>query len=47
MNYYKMLGFNKDQLSDRLGEDDIKKMYYEMAKKYHPDSQYGDENKFK
>lgn len=37
MNYYNILG-----LSDGASEDDVKKAYRKLAKKYHPDLNPGD-----
>ncbi len=41
-DYYKALGIEKS-----ASKDDIKKAFYKLAHKYHPDKKGGDENKFK
>ena len=41
-DYYKILGVSRD-----ASQDDIRKAYYGLAHKYHPDKSGGDENKFK
>lgn len=41
-NYYEILGVTKD-----ASKDDIKKAFYKLAHKYHPDKKEGDEKKFK
>ncbi len=41
-NYYDLLGVSKD-----ASKDDIKKAFYKLAAKYHPDKKGGDEAKFK
>ena len=41
-NYYDILGLNKNAT-----QDDIKKAYREMCKKYHPDRTGGDDTKIK
>lgn len=41
-NYYDILGVRKDS-----SESEIKRAYYGLAKKYHPDSNPGLESKFK
>ena len=40
-DYYEILGVPKNANSK-----DIKKAYYQLAKKYHPDQQSGDKKKF-
>ncbi len=41
-DYYKILGVEKS-----ASKDDIKKAFYKLAHKYHPDKKGGDESKFK
>ena len=41
-NYYEVLGINKG-----ASKEDIKKAFYKLAGKYHPDKKGGDEAKFK
>ena len=41
-NYYDVLGVNKN-----ASQDDIKKAYRNLSKKYHPDKNGGDDSKFK
>lgn len=41
-DYYKILELDKE-----ASQDDIKKAYRKMSKKYHPDTSQGDDNKFK
>ena len=41
-NYYDILGVNKN-----ASQDDIKKAYRNLSKKYHPDRNNGDDSKFK
>jgi len=41
-DYYNILGINKG-----ASKDEIKKAFYKMAHKYHPDKKDGDEKKFK
>lgn len=41
-NYYDVLGLNKN-----ASQDEIKKAYRNLSKKYHPDRNGGDETKFK
>jgi molecular chaperone DnaJ len=41
-DYYDVLGLNKG-----ASKDDIKKAFYKLAHKYHPDKKGGDEKKFK
>lgn len=38
-DYYEVLGVPRD-----ASKDDIKKSYYKLAKKYHPDTNQGDPN---
>lgn len=38
-DYYEVLGVARD-----ASKDDIKKSYYKLAKKYHPDTNQGDPN---
>jgi molecular chaperone DnaJ len=42
MNYYDILGVSPDD-----SDSSIKKAYHNLAKKYHPDTENGDEEKFK
>ena len=41
-NYYDILGVQKG-----ANKDEIKKAFYKLASKYHPDKKGGDEQKFK
>lgn len=41
-DYYEILGINKS-----ASKDEIKKAFYKLAHKYHPDKKEGDEKKFK
>ena len=41
-DYYNILGINKD-----ASKDEIKKAFYKLAHKYHPDKKEGNESKFK
>lgn len=41
-NYYDILGVDKG-----ASKDDVKKAFYKLASKYHPDKKGGDESKFK
>jgi len=41
-DYYNILGVEKG-----ASKDEIKKAFYKLAHKYHPDKKGGDENKFK
>ena len=42
MDYYKIL-----ELNETCTKEEIKKKYYELSKKYHPDKNNGDDEKFK
>lgn len=42
INYYKVLG-----ISEKANQNDIKKAFRTLAKKYHPDSTKGKEEQFK
>ena len=41
-DYYRVLGVDKD-----ISKQSMKVKYYQLAQKYHPDKQTGDEKKFK
>jgi len=41
-DYYKILGVNRN-----ASQEEIKKAFYKLAHKYHPDKAGGDEEKFK